>query len=214
MAQSVGGGGGNGGFSVAGDISNGAAAGLSVGGFGGSAGTGGEVRVTVANALTAINAPTIFTLGSQSDGILAQSIGGGGGNGGFSVAGVVNNGYGLSASLGGFAGNGASAGSAVVLNTATIDTFGNQSDGLAAQSIGGGGGNGGFSVAGTISNSTSAALSVGGFGGTGGNAGRVGVTNRPSASSRSATSPLGSARTIARRWWRQRRLQCRRQCQQ
>ena len=177
MAQSVGGGGGNGGFSVAGDISNGAAAALSVGGFGGSAGTGGNVFVSALNPLTAVTAPTIFTEGSQSDAILSQSVGGGGGNGGFSVAGVVNNGYGLSASLGGFAGSGASAGSAGVLNSATIATFGDQSDGIAAQSIGGSGGNGGWSVAGTVSNSTSAALSVGGFGGTGGNGSTVAVTN-------------------------------------
>ena len=61
---------------------------------------------------------TVLTDGLDSDGIVAQSIGGGGGN-----SGVVR--------------------SKAIAN---IGTLGEGSTGLLAQSIGGGGGNGGFSV--------------------------------------------------------------------
>ena len=47
---------------------------MTLGGFGGAAGTGGNVTVS--------NTGTIATQGYESAGIFAQSIGGGGGNGG------------------------------------------------------------------------------------------------------------------------------------
>ncbi len=55
----------------------GAGVGVSVGGFGASGGSASTVTVNSAN--------NIVTLGQESNGILAQSIGGGGGNGGFSI---------------------------------------------------------------------------------------------------------------------------------
>ena len=76
LAQSVGGGGGNGGVAVA----AGAFAAVGVGGSGGAGGAGGEVDVD--------NRANIRTAGAQSHGILAQSVGGGGGNGGMSVTGA------------------------------------------------------------------------------------------------------------------------------
>ena len=56
--------------------------GLGFGGKGGAGGLAGEVMVTAAS--------NISTLGDNSMGILAQSIGGGGGNGGIAI-GVASN---------------------------------------------------------------------------------------------------------------------------
>ena len=59
-------------------------------------------------------------------------------------------------------------------NEGAIQTDGNLSKGVFAQSVGGGGGNGGFSVAGGFSTSGGGeASSVGGSGAGGGNGGEV-----------------------------------------
>ena len=56
--------------------------------FGGKGGPGGDAMgVTVTNNATGTG---ITTTGMHADGIVAQSIGGGGGNGGFSVAGGIS----------------------------------------------------------------------------------------------------------------------------
>ena len=178
FAQSLGGGGGSGGFSVAGSISwdNAAASiGVSVGGFGG-AGRSGD-RVTVAT-----RGGSIFTAGDGANGILAQSIGGGGGNGGFSVAGSFakgNNSKTLSVSVGGFGGDGGNGGVVDVENAAAIATLGDRSEGIFAQSVGGGGGSGGFSVTGSWGGrgSKDVSLALGGFGGDGNYADNVSVGN-------------------------------------
>lgn len=67
IAQSIGGGGGNGG----GTASAGLGANVTIGGKGGGGGAGGTVDLT--------NGATVHTEGVQSHGMLAQSIGGGGG---------------------------------------------------------------------------------------------------------------------------------------
>jgi hypothetical protein len=170
LAQSIGGGGGNGGFSGAlGASIEGAGAGVSVGGFAGSGGgVGGTVTVTSYN--------NILTLGDKSDGILAQSIGGGGGNGGFSIALGAGDAFGGAVSVGGFGGGGENSGAVIAQNFGTVMTEGADSNGIAAQSIGGGGGNGGFSIAGAFAVDAAAlGVSVGGFGATAGNAGTVEV---------------------------------------
>ena len=204
VAQSLGGGGGNGGLSVAGNFSfasqnNVPSITASVGGFGGAGGAAGIVDVTRIGATT--------TLGDSSVGILAQSIGGGGGNGGLSIAGSIGgtDAKQISASVGGFGGPGSSGGNVTVDNTGAITTgsitmgneqlampgtvivqvpvvTGNSSDGILAQSIGGGGGNGGFAFSGSVgptgeNTSVNVGLTVGGFGGSGGTAGNVQVTN-------------------------------------
>ncbi|RUV33728.1 hypothetical protein EOB77_37475, partial [Mesorhizobium sp. M7A.F.Ca.MR.228.00.0.0] len=69
FAQSVGGSGGDGGLAGAG----GAFAAVAVGGQGGAGGAGGQVEVK--------NTANITTKGALAHGILAQSVGGGGGNG-------------------------------------------------------------------------------------------------------------------------------------
>ena len=78
------------------------------------------------------NTADIDTAGQGSDALLVQSIGGGGG--------VIGRQAGL-LSMGVFFGTGdTSSGSITLSNTGTITTLGNQSPGITAQSIGGGGG--------------------------------------------------------------------------
>ena len=72
VARSVGGGGGNGGFSIGAGVSQAKSANSSVGGTGGLGGVG--LDVTVTNKSTGL----IFTNGAMAYGIQAQSIGGGG----------------------------------------------------------------------------------------------------------------------------------------
>ena len=96
LAQSVGGGGGNGGFNISGSITAAStgSAGVSVG-IGGSGGFGGSAG-TVDNTVEG----NVTTFGNDASGVIAQSLGGGGGNGALSVAGAVN----LSRSEGGSVG--------------------------------------------------------------------------------------------------------------
>jgi len=175
FAQSIGGGGGNGGFSIGGDFSTGGASlTASIGGSAGVGGAGGTVTVTSTGV-------TLKTGGDSSDGILAQSIGGGGGNGGFSFAGSANTAPAVTFSLGGSGATGGDANTVTVNSSSNITTTGASSNGIVAQSIGGGGGNGGFSVAGSLSlNSAGVSATIGGTGGAGADAGNVYVgTNTP-----------------------------------
>jgi uncharacterized protein YhjY with autotransporter beta-barrel domain len=167
-AQSVGGGGGSGGFSVAAGF---AAAGLPVavtlGGIGGDGNAAGDVDVTSYH--------NIATAGAESPGILAYSLGGGGGDGGFSVAFAAGSQVtSLGFSMGGVGGSGSTAGKVDLRSYGTVTTIGTTSPALHAQSQGGGGGNGGFSVAGAFTlGSFAGAVSIGGSGGTGNTAGEV-----------------------------------------
>lgn len=169
FAQSIGGGGGNGGDAVA--ISS--AVSIAVGGSGGPGGNGSEVNVTA-------DGSDISTEGAEAHAIHAQSIGGGGGNGGLAISGAMPGGTALSFSmaLGGSGGKGGVAGDSVNVTTSSttsIKTQGSSAYGIAAQSIGGGGGNGGAAFAGA-SGAISLALSVGGSGGDGG-AGKTVLVN-------------------------------------
>jgi hypothetical protein len=83
-------------------------------------------------------------------GIRAQSIGGGGGNGGSAVTGLLAGGdtekgraLNVAVTIGGFAGDGNVSGDVLVNQTGRIITKGAGSHGILAQSIGGGGGTGG-----------------------------------------------------------------------
>ncbi|MDT9702695.1 hypothetical protein RMT89_44195, partial [Streptomyces sp. P17] len=85
-------------------------------------------------------------LGANSIGVFAESIGGGGGSGGF--AGALSVGSGSTLNAVGGAGAGAGAGGQVnVANSGQIVTLGANSIGVFAESIGGGGGVGGLSLA-------------------------------------------------------------------
>ena len=113
---------------------------------------------------------------------MVQSVGGGGGSGGFSVSGAIERHDGaLAASFGSAAGGpgSSSAGNVALINEGTaVTTTGQRSDGILIHSVGGGGGSGGFSVSGTMSGSPTLGLSLGGSGAGGGNgSGSVTLTN-------------------------------------
>lgn len=179
--QSLGGGGGNGGTNVSGAINltqqNGGAAGIGLGGFGGGGGNAGAVTSTVATTVANDN---ITTVGVDSIGVLAQSVGGGGGAGGVNVSGAVGftgqSGASVALGVGGFGGSGGNADTVSLDVTGTVETLGDRSHGIMAQSLGGGGGTGGTNVSGTMAFTKpsgsdtifSISLGVGGFGGGGG----------------------------------------------
>jgi len=166
LAQSVGGGGGNGGDTLTAS----AGVSLAIGGSGSGGGDGGSVCLSnqgACNGDASSNRTTILTHGDYASGIVAQSIGGGGGSGGkvknVSVASFA------ALQLGGNASGGGSASDVTVqFENLTIGTGGAHAMGVLAQSVGGGGGNGGDAsyYDGTIG--FNAALVLGGSGGAGG----------------------------------------------
>lgn len=102
--------------------------GLTLGGRGGASGDGGPVQVTTSGAIT--------TSGLDAHGILAQSIGGGGG---LVVGGRVNLSLNAVADAGGGSGNGGSVTVSLQPGTRLL-TSGDGAYGVLAQSVGGGGG--------------------------------------------------------------------------
>ncbi len=186
VTQSLGGGGGNGGTSINAALNltqeSGGAIGLGVGGFAGGGGDGKAVSSTVR---TTDDYNLIGTSGDESIGILAQSLGGGGGNGGLNVSGAVSlsgkSGAAIGLGVGGFGGDGGNAGAVELDVIGDVVTEGDKSHGVMAQSLGGGGGNGGTNVSGSLALTKpsgsdtilSLSMGVGGFGGGGGDAGSV-----------------------------------------
>lgn len=174
FAQSVGGSGGNGGFSVAASLGGGSSLNLGFGGDGGNSSSAGKVKVgTLADPFGG----TINTYGDRSYGILAQSVGGGGGNGGTTISGAILGPAAISMSFGGDAGSGGLGETVDLYSGAAITTDGLQSHGILAQSVGGGGGAGGLSIAGGVTAFGGLSLAMGGDGGTGNTAGNVMVNN-------------------------------------
>jgi hypothetical protein len=193
-AQSVGGGGGTGGASGSLTMAKSSSwnASVNVGGKGGAGNIGNEVHVT--------NSGSISTAGDFSEGIVAQSVGGGGGHGG--MAGISTSqltdylggggqaiGFGgdtinLTASVGGNGGTGAFGAWVEVVNSGSITTKGSFSHGIRAQSLGGGGGDAGIAVAVAAamaaSRGASMSIGVGGSGGVAGDGSAVDVTNNGS----------------------------------
>jgi len=180
MGQSVGGGGGDGGSAVALSANAELNINVSVGGNGGKGGSAGDVL--------AVNTGEILTSGSDAWGLLGQSVGDGGGNGGMSkadaytlsvVEGVPS--ISVDVGLGGNAGDGGSAGSSTANNTGLIMTSGAGAHGLMAQSVSGGGGTGGDSTVSNFSTGTGTSialtLAMGGSGGQGGTGGTVTADN-------------------------------------
>lgn len=150
LAQSIGGGGGASGSAI-GALSVGGSAEGSIASKGGS--------VTIRNY-----GGHIQTAADASIGIMAQSIGGGGGSGGDSK-GIIG--------VGGDGAAGGDGGRVVMQDFGTITTAGRFSPGVLAQSIGGGGGNGGD----TFTASVGASLAIGGSGSGGGNGGSICMGN-------------------------------------
>lgn len=185
------------------DSSFGIAGSFAFGGAGGDGGSGGAATINLSNG------SSVVTQGNGSHALLAQSIGGGGGDGGTSstqsaaygfknvatLTGRQNFNLTLGLGLGGTGGSGGNGGSVDVslggvnlqpdvagaLPTQVV-TYGDDADGVLAQSVGGGGGNAGIG-SGSTQNSTSAAtalavnLTVGSSGGAGGLGGNVNVAD-------------------------------------
>ncbi len=196
LAQSIGGGGGNGGDSTAlssavtGKSTN-VNASVAIGGGGGGGGSGGGVSVVNQSTLTSCPscspvASIISIAGSNASGILAQSIGGGGGNGGAGNVTIAtqalsaNTSVSVGLSVGGSASGGGSGGTVTVSNAdgmSSIITVGSGSQGILAQSIGGGGGNAGGGATAGSGNTVNVNIALGGTGGDGGHGGAVSITN-------------------------------------
>ena len=191
VAQSIGGGGGNGGMNISGALSGSTSgtafsAALGLGGFGGGGGDGRNVFANVTGdvSATGFGAVRYFQednllrreITNGSNGVLAQSVGGSGGNGGINISGGIalasqsqGHSYGLTLGVGGFGGAGGDAGTVQLDVTAdNVESVGDRRFGVGAQSIGGGGGNGGMNVSGGIVMDGQMVGGVGGFGGAGG----------------------------------------------
>ena len=102
----------------------------------------------------------------------------------------------LDVSVGGSGGTGGSGGAVRVTNDGSIGTIGAHSDGILAQSIGGGGGQAGAAST-ASSNDYSGQVAVGGTGGSGGNGGAPTVTNTGSIITKGALSSGIVAQSIA-----------------
>ena len=220
-AQSIGGGGGNGAVNVSAGISYGSGQAdghallVGVGGFGGVGGNAGNVDVDVTGR-------SITAYGNGRSGILASSIGGGGGAGGLNVSGGIVSDSALIVGVGGMGGNGGTGGNVSVTavnDLVAVSQAGNTTNGagLMAQSIGGGGGDGGLNVSGGISfskekNVPSVTFGIGGFGG----AGAIERQRRRLAHRLGRDVWCLDARHLRaehRGWRRQRRAQCHRPVQ-
>lgn len=162
-AQSLGGGGGNGGFSLALSGSPDLAIAVGIGGKGSTGGTSDTVSID--------SEASVSTSGANSTGLMAQSVGGGGGNGGLAVSLAASGEFSAGLSLGGNAAGGGHGGSAIITSQGTILTDAQTSPGIVAQSIGGGGGHGGMAIDGAVTISEAGAsldMAIGGSGGAGG----------------------------------------------
>jgi hypothetical protein len=165
IAQSIGGGGGSGGDASGVTVG----AGFEIGGNSGQGGNGGTVKLTLGQ-----NSVFGSLDASGGAGILAQSIGGSGGNAGNATStggGVIN------MVIGGDAHGGGAGGQVTIDSGALVTTYGDHAAGIKAQSIGGGGGNGGNATTFNAFAFLSGALAIGGRGGGGGPAGPVSLTN-------------------------------------
>ncbi|MEM8728498.1 MAG: hypothetical protein AAGF79_01165 [Pseudomonadota bacterium] len=172
FAQSAGGGGGSSGTTFDLDVISTVSVGIAVGGDGGGGGSADDVSVT--------NSGTLTTGDSGSDGIFAQSIGGGGGDSGSTYSGSGFSATSVSVAVGGDGGSGDTenaSGAVTVKNTGDITVTGENSSGIYAESRGGGGGKSGMTMSFSTVSLGDAAVAVGGEGGDGGTAGTVNVTN-------------------------------------
>lgn len=178
LAQSVGGGGGTGGDASSASTATGGEVNISSSfTFGGKAGSGNHGGIA-----TVSNNGFIITTGESADGMLVQSIGGGGGNGGGGDGkSSASSGTSISSSItmGGASGGGGDGQTVTATNFGSIITLGDSAFGVAAQSIGGGGGRGG-GAAGSATGDYTGTATVGGSGGNGGNAGDADSVNAES----------------------------------
>jgi len=162
LVQSIGGGGGTGGLGAVGSTGST----ITVGGTGSVSGNGGAVTVTVSGGSISTGSLDPGRV-VASYGVLAQSIGGGGGLAGTVSMGATSN-FGTSLAMSQGTSTSGDGGTVILGVSANVATRGDSSVGLFAQSVGGGGG-----IAGQP-NASSGAL-IGSSGGTG-SGGAVTVT--------------------------------------
>ena len=173
FVQSIGGGGGSGGHATSDGFAgvDAFAINMYIGGTGGSAGHSGTVKVTSQSRPLSGG---ILTEGEHSHGILAQSIGGGGGESGQGTTKLYNvpklSKSAATISIGGSAGASGDGGLVEVAYDQRITTKGAMASAIMAQSVGGGGGVGASTTGGG-----SLELGIGGSGGASGHGGAVKV---------------------------------------
>ena len=146
-----------------------------MGGKGGNGGAAGDVSL-ITNSGQSL---TVSTSGESATGVLLQSIGGGGGQGGAIYSNAASSS--TDATLGGLAVGASGAGGAgghsgtIAINAAdlSISTSGNNSIALLTQSIGGGGGAAGTNVNNVQGGDIGINIGIGASGGAGGNSGAV-----------------------------------------
>ncbi|WP_420408280.1 hypothetical protein [Hoeflea sp.] len=151
LLQSIGGSGGAGGFDTGS---------VAIGGDGGDGGHGGTVDLTMPGR--------VDTKGDHSLGVLALSLGGGGGRGGNADA----KGVFTALAIGGNGGDGGHGGT-IGISVNDIATEGLFSHAVSALSIGGGGGHGGTATARATAPILASATAIGGSGGKGGHGGSI-----------------------------------------
>ena len=139
LAQSIGGGGGNGGFSGAIALGSGAAFSDFFGGGAGGGNHAGAVDVTSTGSITTQKTTPSASRRSRSAAAAAMA--------GSPSPPPRRSISAIGKATAGDAGDGGFANSVTVVSNGTIQTAGNLAYGILAQSIGGGGGNGGFSAA-------------------------------------------------------------------
>ncbi|MCY6381421.1 autotransporter outer membrane beta-barrel domain-containing protein [Hoeflea prorocentri] len=171
-AQSIAGSGGTSSFSINADLFNGGSYSQTVSGNGGTGGMAATVEID--------NEADITTSGDNGTALLAQSVGGGGGNalGVISVEAMTVGE--VSMALGGDGGASGSGGAVTVTNGASLATTGEYAYGIMAQSVGGEGGSAWLAVdAGLSAGEYTADIDVtlGGTGGSGSKGGTVNVNN-------------------------------------
>ncbi|MCA8836262.1 MAG: autotransporter outer membrane beta-barrel domain-containing protein [Proteobacteria bacterium] len=184
LAQSIGGGGGNGAINIGAGIASDAPLVFGMGGFGGAGGSADDVIVE--------SGADLFAQGANAHGIFAQSVGGGGGNGGLNISGALSFSEQTTVptvtfGLGGFGGAGNTSGDVTVTQRGLVTTSGKLGHGIFAQSLAGGGGNGGMNISSALNfsgdnsagayNSLSLVAGIGGHGGMGADAGSTTVTS-------------------------------------
>ncbi|NVO58583.1 hypothetical protein HW561_22655 [Rhodobacteraceae bacterium B1Z28] len=139
---------------------------------GASGGSGGD-----AAAVTVNNSGDVATDEDNSTAIYAQSVGGGGGNSGTTFSFDTVSTASVTVSVGGDGGDGGSSDAVSVTNSGKIIAKGENSDGIFAQSLAGGGGNSGSTYSGSGISGADVAVAVGGFAGDGDTSGAVNVKN-------------------------------------
>jgi hypothetical protein len=180
LAASIGGGGGMGGGAISADVALGGAFTSSTGGKGGAGAAAGNVDARNTGKIDMTDDGETKSLAFGTQGIVALSIGGGGGMGGLSIAGSITGvGGSVTDSVGGGSAGGGTGGNASInqYGGAYVRTRGALSNGLTAISMGGRGGMGGIAVAGSLTGGSSATVAVGGDAGNAGKAGQAYVWN-------------------------------------